>query len=520
MSSHREAPQMSKDPTADSTDLYAFVSPDKPSTVTLIANYIPLQAPDGGPNFYEFADDVRYAIHVDNDGDGKADISFHFHFKTVNNIPESFLYNDGPITPFTPPGTKGTNWNRQQTYTLTRVDHPNHGKDKSTVLGRHLLVPPCNIGPLSTPHYAATYLASHGHSAIHHFRTGRHHGTVFAGQRAEGFYVDLGAVFDLGGLRGFENFHVGGPGAGLMAGMPGVNSSAAVNVHSLALQIPIVDLVAGGHAPSSTTSSNAVIGVWTTASRQKVQVNDGDRATGENTASGPFVQVSRLGNPLVNELLIGLGDKDRWNVKPPTSDGSTFFEYFANPLLGQLIPALYTANGKANGSTIFPNLKAYNASHTGTSKAHAARPDLVAILLSGIPNSVTKALGAPPTNVGGAALADQLRLNVAQHPTHNKKNISNLGYLGGDPAGFPNGRRVFDDVATIELRAVAGATIPLVDPSFTPDAPAGLVDFSLTRNGSDTTAKGTEKYLSSFPYLGTPYSGFSTPAKTPAASTR
>jgi hypothetical protein len=387
MSSHREAPQMSKDPTADSTDLYAFVSPDKPSTVTLIANYIPLQAPDGGPNFYEFADDVRYAIHVDNDGDGKADVSFHFRFKTVNNIPESFLYNDGPITPFTPPGTKGTNWNRQQTYTLTRVDHPNHGKDKSTVLGRNLLVPPCNIGPLSTPRYAATYLASHGHSAIHHFRTGRHHGTVFAGQRAEGFYVDLGAVFDLGGLRGFENFHVGGPGAGLMAGMPGVNSSAAVNVHSLALQIPIVDLVAGGHAPSSTTSSNAVIGVWTTASRQKVQVNDGNRATGENTASGPFVQVSRLGNPLVNELLIGLGDKDRWNVKPPPSDGSTFFEYFANPLLGQLIPALYTANGKANGSTIFPNLKAYNASHTGTTKAHAARPDLVAILLSGIPNS-------------------------------------------------------------------------------------------------------------------------------------
>jgi hypothetical protein len=260
--------------------------------------------------------------------------------------------------------------------------------------------------------------------------------------------------------------------------------------------------------------------VWTTASRQKVQINDGNAHTGENTASGPFVQVSRLGNPLVNELLIGLGDKDRWNVKHPTSDGSTFFEYFANPLLGQLIPALYTANGKPNGATIFPHLKSYNMSHTGTSKAHAARPDLVAILLSGIPNSVTKALGAPPTNVGGAALADQLRLNVAQHPTDDKKKISNLGYLGGDPAGFPNGRRVFDDVATIELRAVAGATIPLVDPSFRPDPPAGAVDFSLTRNGHDTTAKGTEQYLSSFPYLGTPYSGFSTPAKTPAASTR
>ncbi|HEX3908184.1 MAG TPA: DUF4331 domain-containing protein [Mycobacteriales bacterium] len=518
MSSHREAPQISKDPTADSTDLYAFVSPDKPSTVTLIANYIPLQAPDGGPNFYEFADDVRYAIHVDNDGDGSADISFHFRFKTVNNIPSSFLYNHGPITPFTRPGTKGTNWNRQQTYTLTRVDHLHNGRTRSTTLGKDLLVPPCNIGPLSTPNYAATYLASHGNSALQTFKAGGHTGTVFAGQRAEGFYVDLGAVFDLGGLRGFENFHVGGPAAGLMAGMPGVNSTAAVNVHSLALQVPIADLVAGGKRPSSTTSSNAVIGVWTSASRQKVQIQDPHGSAG-HAASGPFVQVSRLGNPLVNELLIGLGDKDRWNLERPTADGDTFFEYFAHPLLGELLPALYTANGTAGGPTIFPHLAAYNASHTGTTKAHPARPDLIAILLSGIPNSVTAALGAPPTNVGGKALADQLRLNVAQRPTTDHKKISNLGYLGGDPAGFPNGRRVFDDVATIELRAVAGATLPLVDPTFTPDAPAGAVDFSITSGPRDTTAKGTEGYLPSFPYLGTPYSGYSTPSKTPVGST-
>jgi hypothetical protein len=516
MSSHREAPQISKDPTADSTDVYAFVSPDRPSTVTLIANYIPLQAPDGGPNFYEFADDVLYAIHVDNDGDGLVDISYHFRFTTVNNIPSSFLYNDGPITPFTPPGTKGTNWNRQQTYTLTRVDHPKHGKPHHTILGEHLLVPPCNIGPLSTPHYASTYLASKGHSAIQTFKAGGHSGTVFAGQRAEGFYVDLGAVFDLGGLRGFENYHVGGPAAGLMSGMPGVNSTAAVNVHTLALQVPIADLVKGGKVPTSTTSPDAVIGVWTTASRQKVQIQ-GRNESSVHAASGPFVQVSRLGNPLVNELLIGIGDKDRWNLERPTADGSTFFKYFANPLLAQLLPALYTANVKASGSTLFPHLAAYNAAHTGTTKAKPARPDLVAILLSGIPDSVTSALGAPPTNVGGTGLADHLRLNVAQPPTGIDE-ISNLGYLGGDPGGFPNGRRVFDDVATIELRAVAGATIPLVDPSFTPDAPAGEVDFSLTSSGTDRTAKGTETYLSSFPYLGTPYSGYATPAKTPTAS--
>jgi hypothetical protein len=301
-----------------------------------------------------------------------------------------------------------------------------------------------------------------------------------------------------------------------MAGMPGVNSTADVNVHSLALQIPIVELVAGGTAPASTTASNAVIGVWTTASRQKVKVTEGRR--GEDTASGPWVQVSRLGNPLVNELIIGIADKDYWNSQSPEHDGTTFFKYFANPLLADLIPALYTADGTPSGATIFPNLKAYNAANSGTTPASPARPDLVAILLSGIPNGVIA--GTPPTNVGGTGLADQLRLNVAQPPTAPGSENS-LGYLGGDIGGFPNGRRVFDDVATIELRAVAGATLGFVDAGFTPDATAGVVDFSLTSpaDGTDLTAKGTENYLSAFPYLGTPYSGYSTPSTTPAAST-
>jgi hypothetical protein len=508
MSSHREAPQISKDPTADSTDLYAFVSPDKPSTVTLIANYIPLQAPDGGPNFYEFADDVLYEIGVDNNGDGKADIAYRFVFKTVNNIPSSFLYNDGPITPFSKPGTKGTNWNRQQTYTLSRVDYAKNGTHKTTVLGTDLLVPPCNIGPLSTPNYASTYLASSGVSAIQKFNAGGHSGVVFAGQRAEGFYVDLGAIFDLGDLRGFAGDHAGGPGAGLMNGMPGVNSTAAVNVHSLALQVPITDLVAGGKLPTSKTAANAVIGVWTNASRRKVQINDG--ANGDTTESGPYTQVSRMGNPLVNELLIAIEDKDRWNRQSPTADGTTFFKYFANPLLGQLLPVLYPG--------VFPNLAAYNAANPGTTKAKPGRPDLLAILLSGIPNSVTSALGAPPTNVGGTGLADHLHLNVAQPPTA-PGSANNLGYLGADPAGFPNGRRVFDDVATIALRAVAGATIPLVDSSYHADGAAGVVDFGVTSGGSDNAAMHTENYLPAFPYLGTPYSGYATPASTPAAST-
>src|SRR6516225_7390045 len=145
MSSHREAPEISKDPVADSTDLYAFVSPDRPDTVTLIANYIPLQNPAGGPNFYEFGDDVLYEIHIDNTGDGRADISYQFRFTTHLRNHDTFLYNTGQITSLTSP-----NWNRFQTYTLTRVAH-----GRETVLGRDLLCPPCNIGPLSIPDYPA-----------------------------------------------------------------------------------------------------------------------------------------------------------------------------------------------------------------------------------------------------------------------------------------------------------------------------------------------------------------------------
>jgi Domain of unknown function (DUF4331) len=493
MSSHREAPEISKDPVADSTDLYAFMSPDAPGTVTLIANYIPLEAPDGGPNFYEFADDVLYSINIDNTGDGFPDISYRFRFTTVNNIPGSFLYNDGPITSLTPPSPT-SNWNRQQTYTLTRVDMPwnRWRNEEEIVLGSGLLSPPCNIGPLSTPGYEG--LAS---AAIHSVSAGPFSAKVFAGQRAEGFYVDLGAVFDLGDLRGFAADHAGGAAAGLMNGMPGVNSTADVNVHTLALQIPVDQLTRS--APSGPGDPAAVIGVWTTASRQRVRVRrDGNNGAGD-VESGPWTQVSRLGNPLTNELLIGIGDKDRWNALPPTSDGGAFLEYFATPLLPQLLPVLYPG--------VFPNLAAYNSS------AKNVRPDIEAIFLTGIPAGVITP--APSfTNYNGTGIkADMLRLNTAIGPAASP---NNLGLLGLDVAGYPNGRRVFDDVATIALRAVAGATLGFVT-SFIADGAAGVVDFGLTTGGTDLSAKGTENYLSTFPYLGTPYSGYTNPAVTPAS---
>jgi hypothetical protein len=487
MSSHREAPAISKDPVADSTDVYAFVSPDDPGTVTLIANYIPLQAPGGGPNFYEFGDEVLYEIHIDNKGDGNPHVSYQFRFTTVNNIPSSFLYNDGPITALTPP-SPGSAWNRQQTYSLTRVDHDGSNRwgrgASATVLGSGLLCPPCNVGPLSTPNYGG--LAS---AAIANLSSGPFSARAFAGQRAEGFYVDLGAVFDLGDLRPFAAVRS----AGLLASMPGVNSTAAVNVHSLALQVPIGELTRS--TPSGPMDPAAVIGVWTTASRQPAHIGTGN--DGNDLWAGPWAQVSRLGNPLVNEVIIGIGDKDRWNHQAPANDRQ-FLGYFAKPLLAELLPVLY--------SGVFPNLAVYNSVASNT------RPDIVAILLTGIPPKLINGF----TNYNGTGvLADQLRLNTAIPPSGSP---SNLGLLGGDLAGFPNGRRVFDDVATIELRAIAGATLGLVT-TYTPDAETGTngVSFGLTSGGSDLSALGTENYLSSFPYLGTPYSGYLNPDKTPVS---
>src|SRR3984893_11040968 len=190
MSSHREAREISKDPVADSTDLYAFMSPDQPGTVTLIANYLPLQEPAGGPNFYEFGDDVRYEIHIDNDGDAQPDVTYRFSFQTRLRDPGTFLYNTGPILSLDSP-----NWNRRQFYTVSKILN-----GVANEVGSHLASPPCNIGPRSTPNYTALAQA-----AVHSFSGGP---TVFAGQRLEGFFIDLGATFDLLDLRPFQKLNI------------------------------------------------------------------------------------------------------------------------------------------------------------------------------------------------------------------------------------------------------------------------------------------------------------------------
>ncbi|MGO9078194.1 MAG: DUF4331 domain-containing protein [Streptosporangiaceae bacterium] len=458
MSSHREAPETSKDPVADSTDVYAFVSPDKPGTVTLIANYIPFQEPAGGPNFYEFGDRVLYEIHISNSGSGLADISYQFRFTTKLTTPTSFLYNTGPIT-----SLSDSTWNSKQFYSVTRADHSG-----SHVLGTGLACPPCNVGVLSTPDYEANL----GAPAVHSLAGGV---SVFAGQRAEEFYVDLGSIFDLGNLRPLQEYNVYAKAEGLHSA-PGVNTTNRLNVHSIAIQVPISQL---------TVSGRPTIGVWTSASRQRVQIADPDSEN--NAASGPFTQVSRLGNPLFNEVLVPLARKDYWNKQQPAAD-KQFAAYVAHPELADLLPVLYPG--------AFPNLAALD-------KSGAPRADLEAILLTGIPSGLIKGF----TNYTGSVQADMQRLNTSIPPTPTSSSTySTLGLIGGDPAGFPNGRRVADDVVTIELRAIAGIVYPLIDSKYVvdkvvPDVTDGLTGTSVTNQP-----------ISTFPYLGVPYDGYDNPS--------
>jgi hypothetical protein len=450
MSSHREAPEMSKDPVADSTDVYAFVSPDRPKTVTLIANYIPFQAPDGGPNFYEFGDDVAYDINISNKGKAEADVIYRFRFHTEVRDPKTFLYNTGQIT-----SIHDKTWNRPQFYSVTRIKN-GHSK----VLAHHLACPPVNVGKRSTPNYA--HLAN---QAVH--KVGRRQ--VFAGQRADAFHVDLGSVFDLGALRPVQHLHLIP-----MADAAGRNSLQGFNVHSIVLQVPISEISRNGDVPTHPGRAGAVIGVWASASRRKSRMFD--RKKGRYVGHGPWEQVSRLGNPLFNEVITPMSRKDAWNADHPKGD-SEYAKFVNHPELARLLPVLYPG--------VFPNLAAY----------HKARADLHAILLTGIPKGVVPNF----QNFTGAVESDMLRLNVAIPPASSP---NHLGLVAGDPAGFPNGRRVEDDVTTIELRAIAGLTIPLVDPSFTPDGAVSVISDGTTDTNGGTTG--------TFPYLGNPGGGFQT----------
>jgi Domain of unknown function (DUF4331) len=463
MSSHREAPSISQDPAADNADTYAFVSPDNPTTVTIITNYVPLQAPPGGPNFFEFGDDVLYSIYIDNDGDALPEITYQFRFGTTYQNPDTFLYNTGPIGSLTDP-----NWNKRQHYSVAVSHAKSSGKKQShahdghgKLLGSNLACPPCNVGPRSTPNYTALAAA-----AVHHLPSGE---TVFAGQRNDGFFVDLGAIFDLGDIRPIQNLHlIPSPAA------PAVDPLKSMNIHSIAIKVPIKMLTRDGSVPKDPAQAVSVLGIWAGASRRKVEVREGHK----KRKAGPWTQVSRLGNPLFNEVIVPVGDKDRWNAVDPIDDAG-FAKYVKKPELAKLLPVLYPG--------AFPHLAAYTAD----------RADLEAVLLTGIPSGIVPGF----QNFTSTKPADMLRLNVAIPPASSP---NALGVVGGDLAGYPNGRRVFDDVVSIELKAVAGATIPLVDPSYTVDGAVGAVSSYLTPD--------SDRYQAAFPYLGTPHDGFNTPS--------
>jgi hypothetical protein len=329
------------------------------------------------------------------------------------------------------------------------------------MLASGLTCPPVNIGPRSTPNYANLSAA-----AVHSLPGGI---KVFAGQRREGFFVDLGSIFDLGDLRPFENLHLIPT-----ASAAGVDATKDLNIHTIALQVPKNLLTSDGSMPTNQANAHSVIGVYASASRRKSRVLTGAM----DAEAGPWVQVSRLGNPLINEVIIPMSMKDRWNSLPPSQDGQ-FLKFVQHPELAGLLPVLYPG--------VFPHLAAYTK----------PRADLAAILMTGIPTGVVAGF----QNFTSAKPADLLRLNMAIPPA---KTPNPLGIVGGDLAGFPNGRRVFDDTVTVEIRAVAGLTIPLVDPTFTPDGAASVVQ--------DGTGPGSGRYINVFPYLGDPKSGFDVPA--------
>ncbi|CAN5762117.1 DUF4331 domain-containing protein [soil metagenome] len=449
--SHAEAPLISMDRFADNTDTYAFrsVEPGREGFVTLIANFIPLQEPSAGPQFFRFDDSVLYEIKIDNTGDGREDITYQFQFTTsiVNDdtvLGHSTVNEDGVIS-----NLNDADYNMPQTYSVSRVDSSTGRRGRLIASG--MRTPPSNIGPKVTPNYEQNL----GQPAVYGIPGG---GKVFAGTRDEYFYIDLGGVFDALNLRSIG-----------MSG--GIDTTKGYNVSTIAIEVPISDLTRTRSVPTSPTAPDAVVGVWSTASRRTLSIinNGGAR----NTAGG-WQQISRLGNPLVNELVIPLGLKDAFNSLSPQFDGTIprVVEAITNPELAQLLALVF-------GITVPP----------------PPRNDLVQIFATGIPvNAVT---GPNYTTFLSDGVAHEyLRLNVAI-PITPIASINRLGLLGGDVAGFPNGRRVHDDVVDIALRAVAGGT---------PFTPATNVSPNNTL-GDGVSMNPEGPLLTRFPYLLPPNQG-------------
>ena len=512
-SSHREAPSITTTPKADGTDFYMFRSYEGVATdgtggrsnfVTLIANYQPLQDGYGGPNYFSMDPNALYEIHIDNDGDAQEEITFQFNFKNTlkdiqlpiggaSNSPSVSipLIQAGPVSALNDP-----NLNLNETYTMTVVRDGRRSNNRSVVSkttgGSSTLEKPVDfIGTKTIPGGYQAYADLHIHNVtIPGCASGTNQAKVFVGQRQEGFAVNLGPIFDL----------VNAP-ASAISNRSDANADAAAvdsiqdkNVTSIALEI---------HKDCLAPSTEKVIGGWTTASVRQVQIGDGVPAQGHQTAEkvgGAWVQVSRLGMPLVNEVVIGLKDKDRFNASKPSGDGQ-FLTYVSNPTLPQLVSLVLTGNAGA-APTNFP------------------RTDLLNVFLAGI-DGVNR-----PANL---VLSEMLRLNTETAPTP-MASQNKLGLAFGDAAGFPNGRRPIDDVVDISLVAVMGGlcvangsgntlglnTVP--GTTLSSDCSSNSVPLGNTSlNIHDAVDQGRVPFMSRFPFLSTPTPGSGTPAPTQTA---
>jgi len=541
-SSHREAPLIANDPLADNTDLYAFRSPDDPNTITIIANYIPAELPFGGPNYYTFGENIRYEIHVDNDANVVGDeVTYRFTFQQVNEDPTTFF---------------NIRLGQQNLKTTYRLERSTDGGTTFTTIVENGIVPPPNIGERSIEGSAGlniTY-AELFNGAIATATTGER---VFAGPVDDPFFVDLGGIFDLGDAPRQNG--------------PARDGLAKYNVHTIAIQVPISTLLKEGAAatPANILDSDYVIGVWASASRPALTTLKRD---GTVEVSGDWVQVSRLGMPLTNEAVIPIGDKDAWNRLTPYEElaETTWDEYFYNPEL-----ALYMDDDQFGGAVpAFAALRIQTASLgsfdftngadgvsaladgdlTGTAfeafgdllliPGKPRSVDLWPIFHTGVPNAIPYQLatgkegnpvaaGKPFINNFLPNGGDMLRLNMAVPPTpRDDANFSSLGLVQAaaigltvapfnttadlefipNMDGFPNGRRLEDDVTRIELQAVGGvvlAAIGLWYDDYDPATSPSPVTEDLLNVLTFTTGveKNDADFTPSFPYLAMPWSG-------------
>ncbi len=430
-SSHREAPNISLDPAADNTDVYAFVPKDARDKVALVADWFPNSIPANGPNFFRFDERARYYINVDNTGDGRPDVRYLFKFRTTLRSPGSFLYSLPGVT-----SVNNDKLNILQRYDVVRERLRRGRVVSQTRIARALPVAPSNVGPKTFPDYERLT-----RQAMRKLSGG---GMVFAGQRDDPFFVDLGATFDALNIR---------KGTGNAGG--GKDDFSGLSTQAVVLQVPQTQLTRDRREVRSAKSSNAVVGVWSSTERRRLEVTSADFRSNRRSR-GRFVQVSRLGNPLVNEVIIPLGKKDLFNRTSPAGDAKRFGSFVVKPELAAILNALFKVNAPENNRT-----------------------DIVQALLTGIPGLTRIRKGAPPT--------DTLKLNMGVPPTENP---NRFGVLAGDNQGFPNGRRLGDDVVDIEVQVVAGFLkgnkVPLGD-------------------GVDQNDKA---FSDRFPYLAAPDSGF------------